>query len=309
MTTKVKIGIVDKSNTFRTAIKNILSKNEQIEICLEAESRLDFIGQLNNHLDLVFIDSEMLIKDQYNLVRQAKLQNKTIKIIALSFNTEELYFGKLINFGVNGILSKLTSKTELNQAIESVMNGKRYISDNFNKTLVNNSIKMGKMETKKVLLVDDDIDIITVAKAILKKEGFDVYTASNKTEGLKMAKEIMPDAAILDVMMTTHFEGFELAKGFKEETHLKRIPVLIQSSIDVLISSDNSVIDMAKNMRNQAEYKELDVLLIKDITTGKGGIDYKGTDGKSHWVEVEGFIKKPVDANHLVNNLNRLLGI
>ena len=41
---------------------------------------------------------------------------------------------------------------------------------------------------------------------------------------------------------------------------------------------------MAKNMRSQAQYKELDVLLIKDINTGKGGIDYKTADNKSHWV-------------------------
>jgi CheY-like chemotaxis protein len=163
------------------------------------------------------------------------------------------------------------------------------------------------METKKVLLVDDDIDIITVAKAILTKEGFEVYTASNKIEGLKKAKEVMPDIAVLDVMMTTYFEGFELAKGFKDDEQLKRIPVVIQSSIDVLISSDYSVIDMAKNMRAQAQYKELDVLLIKDITTGKGGIDYRTNDNKSHWVEVEGFMKKPIESNILLNTINKIL--
>lgn len=307
METKVKIGIVDEHQVFRNAIKAIISKYEQYELTLEAENRLDFTVQLSSQVDVVFIDIEMLIKDQYNLIRQAKLRNKKIKIIALSLITDEHYFGQLINSGVRGIISKHTSRKVLVESIEQVMQNKIYISDNYNKTLVDNSIKIGKMETKKVLLVDDDIDIITVAKAILTKEGFEVYTASNKVEGLKKAKEIMPDIAILDVMMTTYFEGFELAKGFKDDESLKRIPVVIQSSIDVLISSDYSVIDMAKNMRTQAQYKELDVLLIKDINTGKGGIDYRTNDNKSHWVEVEGFMKKPIESSILLNTINKIL--
>jgi DNA-binding NarL/FixJ family response regulator len=307
METKVKIGIVDEHIIFRNAIRTIISKNDQFELALEAENRLDFTLQLNKQVDVVLIDIEMLIKDQYNLIRQAKLRHKNVKIIALSLITEEHYFGQLINSGVSGIISKHTSRKVLVEAIEQVMQNKIYISDNYNKTLVDNSIKIGKMETKKVLLVDDDIDIITVAKAILTKEGFEVYTASNKIEGLKKAKEVMPDIAVLDVMMTTYFEGFELAKGFKDDEQLKRIPVVIQSSIDVLISSDYSVIDMAKNMRAQAQYKELDVLLIKDITTGKGGIDYRTNDNKSHWVEVEGFMKKPIESNILLNTINKIL--
>ena len=43
------------------------------------------------------------------------------------------------------------------------------------------------METKKILIVDDDIDIITVVKAILSKAGFDVLTASDKIAGIKKA--------------------------------------------------------------------------------------------------------------------------
>jgi len=213
------------------------------------------------------------------------------------------------NSVLNAIISKHTNRTELNDALENVMQNNIYISKNYNKDLIKNSIKFGNMSTKKVLLVDDDMDIITVAKAVLNKKGFDVYTASNKAEGIKMAKEIMPDLAILDVMMTTHYEGFELAKGFKENPELKRIPVLIQSSIDVLMSTDYSVFDMAMNMRSQKKYKELDVLLIKDASTGKGCVDYRTSDNETHSVEVEGFIRKPIDAEDLIRNVNKLLKI
>ena len=224
MQTRVQIGIVDEHQIYRKAIKTIVEKDEKFELAMEAENRLDFIGKLSCQISLVFIDIEMLLKDQFNLVRQARLKNKDVKIVALSLNTDEQYFGQLINKGVNGILTKHTSRRELVRAIDSVLGGEIYISETYNKTLVDNIIKIEKMEAKKVLLVDDDIDIITVAKAILKKEGFEVYTASNKVEGLKKAKEIMPDVAILDVMMTTYYEGFELAKGFKDDEDLKKNP-------------------------------------------------------------------------------------
>ena len=307
MNAKIKIGIVDKHSTFRNAIKVILSKNTKFEINLEAETRLDLLSKFKNNVDILFIDIEMLRKDQFDLIHQLQHKNKSLKIIALSFITEELYFENLLKNGVNAIISKYTSRTELNDAINKVLDNEIYISKNYNTNLINNSLKISDMETKKVLLVDDDIDIITVAKAILKKEGFDVYTASNKTEGIKLAKEIKPDLAILDVMMTTHYEGFELAKSFKDIPELKRVPVLMQSSIDVLMATDYSVFDMAMNMRSQREYKELDVLLIKDASTGKGCVDYRTSDNKTHAIEVEGFIKKPIEAEYLINTVNKLL--
>lgn len=308
-TEKIRIGIVDKHPVFRNALKKVIDKKDTLDIVLESDSRLDFNSKYEGNINILMIDIEMLLQDQYNLVSQTKLNNPDLKIIALSFITDELYFTKLLNNGVNAIISKHTNRNEVYKAIESVIQGETYFSENYNINLINNNIKISKMETKKVLLVDDDMDIITVAKAVLKKEGFEVYSASNKTEGLKLANEIMPDIAILDVMMTTHYEGFEIAKGFKENPNLKHIPVLMQSSIDVLISTDDSVYDMAKDMRNKAQYKELDVLLIKDLSTGHGCVDYKTADNKSHLIKVEGFIKKPIESEYLINTVNKLLNI
>ena len=88
------------------------------------------------------------------------------------------------------------------------------------------------METKKILIVDDDIDVITVVKAILNKEGYEVIYANDKIEGIKKAWAEKPDMAILDVMMTTHFEGFEMAKeslfSGKAKTSLDKLIKLSQ---------------------------------------------------------------------------------
>ena len=165
------------------------------------------------------------------------------------------------------------------------------------------------MESKKILIVDDDIDVITIIETILKKEGFSVISATNKVEGMQKIKEEKPDLAILDVMMTTHYEGFELAKELTEDPELKNMPVLMQTSIDILTTTKPDVQSMAREFRKNPGFKELHVLLVKDINTGKAGVDYLSEDGNSIWFPVDGFVRKPVDANKVVPEIKKILNL
>ena len=54
---------------------------------------------------------------------------------------------------------------------------------------------------KKILIVDDEQDIVESLKFVLEVSGFVCYTAFNGEDGLKLAKEIMPDLIILDVFI------------------------------------------------------------------------------------------------------------
>lgn len=63
----------------------------------------------------------------------------------------------------------------------------------------------------KILVIDDDPDIITAARMTLENAGHTVLEAPNGSEGLARIKEERPDLIILDVMMDTHTEGFQLA--------------------------------------------------------------------------------------------------
>jgi CheY-like chemotaxis protein len=164
------------------------------------------------------------------------------------------------------------------------------------------------METKKILIVDDDIDVITIIETILKKEGYTVISANDKVEGMKKIKEEKPDLAILDVMMTTHYEGFELAKEIMDDPELNKVPVLMQTSIDILTTTKPDVQAMAREFRKNPGFKDLHVILVKDITTGKAGVDYLSEDGRSIWFPVDGFIKKPVDAKKVLPEIKRILG-
>ena len=163
------------------------------------------------------------------------------------------------------------------------------------------------MENKKILVVDDDIDVVAVIQTILENEGYEVVTAHNKEDGFKKAVEEKPALAVLDVMMTTHFEGFELAKELFENPETKDIPRLMQTSIDVLSTDSPDVIGMAREFRKSPEYKELEVLLIEDKKTKKAGIDYRSKEGSNIWVPVDGFLAKPVDSKKLLPEIERLL--
>ena len=65
----------------------------------------------------------------------------------------------------------------------------------------------------KILMIDDDPDIITAIRIPLEASGYEFYQACSGQEGLEKVKEVNPDLIILDVMMETATEGIP---GFAE---------------------------------------------------------------------------------------------
>jgi CheY-like chemotaxis protein len=163
------------------------------------------------------------------------------------------------------------------------------------------------METQKVVIVDDDMDVINIMKTILKREGYEFYYANDKTEGIKLIREVKPEIVILDVMMSTKYEGFELAKEIIEDKELKNTGILMQTSIEILTTTKPDVQAMAREFRKSPGFKELHVILVKDINTDKAGVDYLAEDGNSVWFPVDGFIKKPVEGKRVIPEIKRIL--
>lgn len=77
-------------------------------------------------------------------------------------------------------------------------------------------------ENAKILLVDDEEDILALLKYNLEKEGFEVQTALNGKEGIQKAKEMQPDLVVLDVMMPV-MDGMEACVEIREIPSLKDI--------------------------------------------------------------------------------------
>lgn len=83
---------------------------------------------------------------------------------------------------------------------------------------------------KKILLVDDDIDLLEQNKIILEAKGFTVVTAESGADGWKLFQQEKPDAAIVDLIMEEMDSGFILCHKIKKSEHGKKIPVFILTS-------------------------------------------------------------------------------
>ena len=93
------------------------------------------------------------------------------------------------------------------------------------------------MEKPKVIVIDDDPDMVESIRITLEANDYEVCSAENGTEGLKLIKEIHPDLIILDVMMDTITEGFQVSYQLRsrdpqsEYREYADIPILMLTGI------------------------------------------------------------------------------
>ncbi|MFH1691655.1 MAG: response regulator [Candidatus Omnitrophota bacterium] len=85
--------------------------------------------------------------------------------------------------------------------------------------------------TKKILIVDDDVDLVEAVATLLEAKGYAVISANNGEEGFKMAKAQSPDLILLDAIMIHQSEGFDTARNLKKDQATKDIPVVMVTGI------------------------------------------------------------------------------
>jgi len=128
------------------------------------------------------------------------------------------------------------------------------------------------MAKAKILIIDDDPDIIEAMRIILESADYKVNSGLNGTQGLEHIDEERPDLIILDVMMSTMNEGFVLSRELKRNPKYKQIPILMVTAIGQ-----------------------------------KVGIDFASAAGDDTWLPVDGFLNKPVSPEILLEKVESLL--
>lgn len=118
-----------------------------------------------------------------------------------------------------------------------------------------------------VLVVDDDLDYLETMQAALETAGFTVATARDGAEGLRLARQLRPDAMVLDVMMSWALDGLHLSLKLKEDPILREIPIVMVSSI--------------------------------------GSSEYAAAFPADQPLRVEAYLAKPVSSAHLVDTVKR----
>lgn len=86
------------------------------------------------------------------------------------------------------------------------------------------------MASEKILIVDDEPDIIRTTSLSLRYEGFRVITAADGQEALEKVAAEAPDLVILDIMLS-RMNGDEVARALKKDEKYKRIPVILITAL------------------------------------------------------------------------------
>ncbi len=128
------------------------------------------------------------------------------------------------------------------------------------------------MQQQKILIVDDDIDLSGSLKVILEHAGYAAMTAASKSEGMEKVRTEQPHLIVLDVMMETWQDGFEMSRDLKGDPQFRDTPILMLTSIE-------------------------------EIT----GIEVKSSAGDPVWLPVDAFLDKPVSPDILLAEVRKLL--
>jgi CheY-like chemotaxis protein len=125
--------------------------------------------------------------------------------------------------------------------------------------------------TKKILVVDDDIDQLDHVELILKAEGYAVIKAQGQKEGEDAILTTIPDLAILDLMMENMDSGFVLCH------QIKRL------------------------------YPDMPVILLTAVKSATGVDFAPRSSGAASWIKADVMLDKPVRPEQLRNEVKRLL--
>lgn len=83
----------------------------------------------------------------------------------------------------------------------------------------------------KILVVDDDPDIVHTTSKVLRAGGYEVLTAANGAKALQLMRQERPDLVLLDVMMSYVLDGLDVTREMADDPALAGIPVIMVSAV------------------------------------------------------------------------------
>jgi CheY-like chemotaxis protein len=125
---------------------------------------------------------------------------------------------------------------------------------------------------KRILLIEDDRDLVDALTAVLESHGHTVETAFNQETAWQKVGEARPDLAIIDVMLDTVGEGIHITQQFRKDEGLRGLPIIMLTSIN------------------------------QQFPLGIGPEEEEG------YLPVDVFLEKPVDPDELLEHIEKLTG-
>jgi CheY-like chemotaxis protein len=85
------------------------------------------------------------------------------------------------------------------------------------------------MDNKRILLIDDEPDLVRLTSFRLQKAGYDILVAESGTQGLQIAQQEKPDLILLDLNLP-HMNGDKVCQAIKSDPDLRHIPIIVLSA-------------------------------------------------------------------------------
>ena len=131
------------------------------EVTGEASNGRDFLGLIAKHdYDIVFLDIEMPEINGIDAARKAIEQKPELKIITLSMYGDEEYYDQMVNAGAKGFLLKNTNLQEVKSAIDAVMAGGNYFSQELMQNLLRNYKAIHEAKEADAELSEREVEIL-----------------------------------------------------------------------------------------------------------------------------------------------------
>jgi DNA-binding response OmpR family regulator len=124
----------------------------------------------------------------------------------------------------------------------------------------------------KILIVDDDPDMVEAGRIVLEKEGYTVKSASNVDEGLAALEEFRPELLILDVMMEEPDDGLRFARQVRRKGNT--LPILMLTGVNLAmglhIDKDEEIVPVDEFQEKPVDPETL-IRKVKQLLEGREG--------------------------------------
>jgi DNA-binding NarL/FixJ family response regulator len=171
MTEGVKILLVDDHQMFIDGIKSLLSKSDKYEIVAEAlngNTALDILTNIS--IDLMITDLSMPKISGNDLVKKAKALYPDLKILVLSMHSNRETVSEIMTAEAEGYILKNTGRKELTQALDRIMDGSTFYSNEVMSIMFDKIKKSKKIEQEINPLTDRELEILILIVQELSSE-------------------------------------------------------------------------------------------------------------------------------------------
>jgi len=159
MKTKKKVIIVEDHTIFREGMKRVISEMEDLELVGEAENGAVFLQLLKKiEPDIVLMDIQMPVMDGIEATEKALKIYPSMKILVLSMFGEEEYVYSMVDRGVSGFILKTSGLMDFERAINKVLEGQQYYSEEIMGILVKKFRSYDSPD--KLVLTDKETEVL-----------------------------------------------------------------------------------------------------------------------------------------------------